>query len=131
LLKAIRITNKTFKSSKAAQATFLTSYNTQLARVNHSMWPYRFVAPITITWSRGFMPSINVNSCDTMRLSTSPCVYVAKRTSLIPPQTDAYAYLFSFWRDGIDFINKNNGWRILLSFFKSSSKITFRLARHF
>ncbi|GMP88859.1 hypothetical protein CsSME_00040688 [Camellia sinensis var. sinensis] len=35
----------------------------------------RFVAPITITWARDFSPSMRVKSCETIRLSTSPCVF--------------------------------------------------------
>lgn len=31
-----------------------------------------FVAAITMTCERCFKPSINVNNCDTIRLSTSP-----------------------------------------------------------
>ncbi len=33
------------------------------------------VAAMTITWDLCFNPSISVSSCDTMRLSTSPCVF--------------------------------------------------------
>lgn len=35
-----------------------------------------FVAAMTMTWDRCFRPSINVNSWDTIRLSTSPCVWI-------------------------------------------------------
>ncbi|BAS82334.1 Os03g0151850 [Oryza sativa Japonica Group] len=35
----------------------------------------RFVAPMTMTWERALSPSIRVNSCETMRLSTSPWVF--------------------------------------------------------
>ena len=35
----------------------------------------RLVAPMTITCARDFRPSIRVSICDTMRRSTSPCVF--------------------------------------------------------
>mmetsp|Transcript_13329 Transcript_13329/g.32439 ORF Transcript_13329/g.32439 Transcript_13329/m.32439 type:complete len:235 (+) Transcript_13329:1486-2190(+) len=35
----------------------------------------RLVAPMTMMCARDFMPSMSVSSCDTMRRSTSPCVF--------------------------------------------------------
>lgn len=93
----------------------------------------RLVAAITITWELCFMPSINVNSCDTIRLSTSPCVYKSRKNIISISTCDLreniefnFTNLFTFRRDSIQFIDEYNCRRIFLSFLKRLPQITFR-----
>src|SRR5258708_33341788 len=89
----------------------------------------RLVAAITTTFDRALRPSISVNSCDTTRRSTSPLVY--QYVSDIKGKRSAKADLFTFGRNGVDFVNENDRRRILFSLFERLSKVALRLAGHF